>query len=118
MNTYRLILLPTAFLMAFGGKVSGVENTDNTSNYDYINSVTPAPLYFDDNSNAIYYPDGYQNWYNSYQLQKAGFGSRQPQIASRQFPFAGIAGPLQLVAAVGGVSYPKRTLNQQDLVPT
>ena len=102
MNNYRWILLPTAFLMAFGGKVFGDENTDNTGNYDYINSVTPAPLYFDDNSNAIYYPDGYQNWYNGYQLQKAGFGFRQPQILSRQ-AFAGI--PLGIVASVGGVSY-------------
>ena len=113
MNKLCGILLP-AFLVAISGRgVSGDENTDNTGNYDYTNSATPAPLYFDDNSNAIYYPDGYQNWYNSYQLQKAGFGVRQPQIASRQFPFAGI--PLQLVAAVGGVSYPNR--DQPSMVP-
>ena len=81
--------------MAFGGRgVSCDENTDNTGNYDYTNAATPAPLYFDDNSNAIYYPDGYQNWHNSLTLQKA---------TRRQFPFlTGI--PLELVASVGGVS--------------
>ena len=61
MNKFFRTLLPVAaFLMAFGRRVSGDEYTDNTSNYDYTNLATPAPLYFDDNSNAIYYPDGYQ----------------------------------------------------------
>ena len=101
MNTYRLILLPTAFLMAFGAMVSGDENTYNTGNYDYNNLDAPAPLHYDDNNNSIYYPDGYQNWHNIL-LQKAT--RRQfpfAQILSRQ-AFAGI--PFGIVASVGGVS--------------
>ena len=94
MNKFSCILLPTAFLMAFGGGVSGDENIYNTGNYDYNNPDAPAPLNYDDNSNSIYYPDGYQNWHNSLTLQKA---------TRRQFPFlTGI--PLELVASVGGVS--------------
>ena len=75
-------------LMVFGGRVSAGKDTDITGNYDNDNTAAGSYDY-----NDIYYPDGYQNWHNSFTLQKA---------TRRQFPFlAGI--PLELVASVGGV---------------
>ena len=64
---------------------------------DAASTASPAPLYFEDDTNAIYYPDGYQNWYTSHQLQKAGVLPTR-----RQFGLAGL--PLGLIAAIGGVS--------------
>ena len=83
--------------------VSGTQDADI---YQFFNekpaaedvaSPASARLYFEDDTNDIYYPDGYQNWYTSHQLKRAGVLPTR-----RQFGLAGL--PLGLIAAIGGVS--------------